>query len=94
MIIHYNIYPDKIWPGSRHRVIVYIAEIDPIQIVRMCKKMQLELDSSIGVVTYCDWEWMSDQGTIRLDSAPGCQIEAIREVMDKTIINLINTLKS
>lgn len=90
MIVHYNIKSDpKHWHGMQHIAIFYLGDCEPMDLMKAADLIKTTIDASIGTVFYLDWDYVSEQGTIRVESKMGCDIEAIRESCNK-IIELIH----
>lgn len=87
MIIHYNIKKDsKEYYGSRNLAIFYFAECEPSFMFAITNWVRnMFLDKSVGTVFYNDWDWMADQGTMRIESACGCAIETLAETCNKIV---------
>ena len=90
MIVHYYIKSDpKHWYGMRHIAIFHLGDCEPMDLMKAADLIKASIDDSIGTVFYLDWDYVSEQGTIRVESKMGCDIEAIRESCNK-IIELIH----
>lgn len=85
MIIHYNIYPDKDYVRCQHIVWFYFGDCSPVDMIALVPYIQSIIDKSIGRIFYSDWDWSSQQGTVRLQGTCGCTQEILITVCDKVI---------
>ena len=86
MLIHYNTHSDKkIWYGTRYIAVFHIGDCEPDMVLKVAKLIQEHIDSSIGTVFYHVWDHISEQGTVRLESAIRLDIETLREACNKII---------
>lgn len=93
MLIHFNIKSDpKHWYGMRHIAIFYLGDCEPKDLLEVVDIVKATIDDSIGVVFYIHWDYVSECGTIRLESKMGCDIESIRSACD-LVIQKCNTLQ-
>ena len=95
MIIHFYIKSDqKHWHGLRHIAVFYFAECEPSFMFAITNWVRtMYLDNSIGTVFYNDWDWSSEQGTMRIESSMGCDIETLREACTK-IVEFVHEIDS
>ncbi len=85
MILHYNIYPAKNNMVCGHIVWFHFSECSPSDVIAIAPYIQSCMDKSVGEVIYSDWDWLSEQGTIRMRSGIGCPEETLVAVCDKVI---------
>lgn len=90
-MIHFNIFPAKQYP-FHHGVTIYLADCQEEKLIEICKYIKNNLDTSIAELAYCDWDWLSSQGVIRLVGARGCEEDTLKDAISRTIWQIKNEI--
>lgn len=87
MIVHYNIKPGVQKHMHQGQIaIFYLGDCEPVVLLKVASMIKDRLlDRSIGRVFYADWEYIPEQGTIRIESALGCDLATFQSACDLII---------
>lgn len=92
MILHYNIYPDRDHALCEHLVWFHFGDCAPVDMIALVPYITSCVDKSVGIVFYSDWDWLAEQGTIRMRGAVGCPQETLAAVCDKIVSDIRDIL--
>lgn len=85
MKLHYNIYPAKNNMVCNHLVWFHFSDCAPADAIAIVPYIQSCIDKSVGEIFYSDWDWLANQGTIRMRAGIGCPEETLISVCDKIV---------
>lgn len=85
MLVHYNILAHPNWNLGRSIATFYFGNCEIEDMIKVARMINELIPVSTAKVFFCDWMWDIAQGTVKIESAPGCYQETLTDICDSII---------
>lgn len=85
MLVHYNILAHPTWKLGSSIATFHFGNCEIEDMIKVARMINELIPVRTAKVFFCDWMWDIAQGTVKIESAPGCEVETFEEVCERLL---------